>query len=354
MKAALPDVAVHYAVKALPHASVLRTLADEGCNFDIASTGELELLLGEGVRPERIIHTHPIKTEDEVRNAVANGCRTFVYDNPDEIPKFERYRERIKLILRVAFRNPEATVDLSKKFGADAEDVVPLIRLAYQKGLQTIGLSFHVGSQCADSLAHVAAIRVCEGLIAAVSAAGLPALRVLDIGGGFPAPYTGESQGIAEFCRPIQEALAHLPRFIRVISEPGRYMVASAGHTASSVIGRAERVGSPWYYLDDGVYGSFGAQVFDGIYYPLSVLTASTGPTRISHLAGPTCDSGDMVSNGIALPPLAVGDVIIAHLMGAYSCVTANDFNSVPRAKVLILNGPSSKSGVIRVRLPTG
>jgi len=168
LRAALPEVAVHYAIKALPQASVLRTLHDEGCNFDVASTGELELLLDEGVRPERIIHTHPIKTDREIRDAFSRGCRTFVYDNPDEIAKFEPYRDRIKLILRVAFRNPDATVDLSKKFGAETRDVVPLIRLAQSIGLQTVGLSFHVGSQCADSLAHVAAIQVCERLIAAV------------------------------------------------------------------------------------------------------------------------------------------------------------------------------------------
>ena len=128
------------------------------------------------------------------------------------------------------------------------------------------------------------------------------------------------------------------PRNVRVVSEPGRYLVASAGHSAAAVVGKARREGAPWYYLDDGIYGSFGARVFDGIHYPLSVLPAASsrpGPKRLSHLAGPTCDSGDMISDGIPLPNLEPGDIVVAHVMGAYTSVTANDFNSVKRAKIV-------------------
>lgn len=352
LRAALPGVSVHYAVKALPLAEVLSTLHDEGSHFDVASTGELELLRKQGVRPERVIHTHPVKTAQEIDDAVASGCTTFVFDNADEVRKFTPHRERVKLMLRVGFRNADATVDLSKKFGAAPDEALSLLKLAHELGLKVIGLTFHVGSQCATSRAHVRAIEVCNELRASAERARLPPLHVLDIGGGFPAPYQSGTLDIEAFCAPIREALAELPAHVQVISEPGRYLVASAGHSASSVIGRARRDGAPWYYLDDGVYGLFGAQVFDGISYPLTVLTANLGPSKISHLAGPTCDSGDMVSDGISLPPLEIGDVVIAHLMGAYTSVTANDFNSVRRAKVLSLNGPTMESGVIYVGAP--
>lgn len=352
LHAALPGVSIHYAVKALPDASVLNTLYDEGSHFDVASTGELDQLLKLGVRADRVIHTHPIKTDHEIRTAIQSGCTTFVYDNADEILKLRAYAGRIKLILRVAFRNPEATVDLSKKFGAAPSDVLTLLRLAHNFGLSTIGFSFHVGSQCANSRAHVGAIQACKQLMVHVQQAGLPAVRVLDIGGGFPSPYTNGTLDIETFCTPIRNALKELPRFVRVLAEPGRFIVASAGHSAASIVGKANRDGAPWYYLDDGVYGLYGAQVFDGIHYPLSVLTERPGPTRVSHLAGPTCDSGDMVSDGIELPPLEIGDVVIAHVMGAYSCVTANDFNSVRRAKVLPLNVSSRESGVNFVAMP--
>jgi ornithine decarboxylase len=292
-----------------------------------------------------MMHTHPIKTIAEIRTALAYGCDTFVFDNADELRKFKPFRDRVQLLLRIAFRNADATVDLSKKFGAAPADVLPLLNLARSLGLRTIGFSFHVGSQCASSRAHVSAIQTCAELMAEVGAAGLPGLRVMDIGGGFPAPYSSDVPTIEEFCWPIREAVERLPRHVRVVSEPGRYLVASAGHTASAIVGKAYREGSPWYYLDDGIYGSFGAQVFDGIYYPLSVLRAGgarPGPKRVSHLAGPTCDSGDMVSDGIPLPDLDIGDVVVAHVMGAYTCVTANDFNSVKRAKIVVLDAPES------------
>ncbi|MEP7052587.1 MAG: type III PLP-dependent enzyme, partial [Pseudomonadota bacterium] len=344
LRAALPTVQVHYAVKALPEAAVLSALHEEGSHFDAASIGELELLRQVGVAPSRVMHTHPIKTLAEIRTALGYGCNTFVFDNADELAKFKPFKNRIQLLLRIGFRNADATVDLSKKFGAAPCDVLPLLKQAHRLGLRTIGFSFHVGSQCANSQAHVSAIRTCAQLMAAVGAAGLPPLRVMDMGGGFPAPYTVDVPTIEEFCGPIREAVEQLPQCVRVISEPGRYLVASAGHTASAIVGKANREGSPWYYLDDGIYGSFGAQVFDGIYYQLSVLArgARPGPQKISHLAGPTCDSGDMVSDGVSLPDLHIGDVVVAHVMGAYTCVTANDFNSVKRAKIVALDEPEA------------
>ena len=352
LRAALPGVVVHYAIKALPQTSVLGVLSEEGSHFDVASVGELELLREQPVPVDRVIHTHPIKTVEEIRGALAYGCRTFVFDNADELAKFAPFRERVQLILRIGFRNADATVDLSKKFGAPPSAALDLLALARRLGLGVVGFSFHVGSQCADSRAHVRAIETCALLMTAAERAGHPPLRVLDIGGGFPAPYTADVPTIEDFCAPIRSALRQLPSRLRIVSEPGRFLVASAGHSAAGVVGKANRDGEPWYYLDDGIYGSFGAQVFDGIYYPLSVLTAhgrATGPQFLSRLAGPTCDSGDMVSDGIPLPTLRVGDVIVAHVMGAYSCVTANDFNSVKRATVVALDGPaaSGQSGTM-------
>jgi len=345
LRAALPHVTIHYAVKALPEAAVLGTLFEEGSHFDVASIGEIGLLREQHVPPERVLHTHPIKTPQEIERAIAYGCNTFVFDNEAELAKFKPYAHRVQLLLRLGFRNADATVDLSKKFGAPLPDAIGLLKLARRLGLSTVGFSFHVGSQCANSQAHVSAIEACAVLLANVEKAGLPAMQILDIGGGFPAPYASDVPSIETFCAPIRDALQRLPRHVRVVSEPGRYMVASAGHSAAAIVGKARRAGAPWYYLDDGIYGSFGACVFDGIDYPLSVLPAKgskSSPKKLSHLAGPTCDSGDMISDGIALPNLEIGDVLIAHVMGAYTSVTANDFNSVKRAKVISLDGPAA------------
>jgi ornithine decarboxylase len=352
LRAALPTVKIHYAVKALPEADVLRTLHEEGSGFDVASVGEIELLRAQSISAERVIHTHPIKTQREIESALDYGCDRFVFDNAEELAKLAPYRKRVKLLLRLGFRSADACVDLSKKFGAPVSDALELLELSRKLGLETVGFSFHVGSQCASPQAHVSAIATSAELFAAAEEGGLPALSVLDIGGGFPAPYTPDALSIEAFCGPIRQALLELPQHIEVVSEPGRCLVATAGHTASSVIGKAMRAGQPWYYLDDGIYGSFGAKVFDGIDYPLSVISRKhrrPGPTRLSHLAGPTCDSGDMVREGVELPDLEVGDVIVAHVMGAYTSVTANDFNSVKRAKLISLDGPRSlaESGIL-------
>jgi ornithine decarboxylase len=344
LRTALPGVTLHYAIKALPHPEVLATLRDEGSSFDIASSGEIELLRAQGVSPAGALHTHPIKSELEIQRALAWGCNTFVVDNAVELRKFAPFRERVTLLLRASFRNPDALFDLSKKFGCSPRDALDLLELARKLGLRAKGLSFHVGSQCAGPSAHVQAIHACAEIMAAALAAGLPSLDVLDIGGGFPVSYSGESLEIDAFCSPIRKALAALPPYVRVLAEPGRFIVATAAHSLASVIGKAEREGSVWYYLDDGVYGSYSGQIFDHALYPISVISAAQQPARMSYLAGPTCDSVDVIAENLLLPELEIGDLVVGHTMGAYTSVTASEFNSLEKAKVLVLNAPSGAS----------
>jgi len=340
LRTALPGVTLHYAIKALPHPEVLATLRDEGSSFDLASAGEIELLRAQDVSSEQAIHTHPIKSELEIQRALAWGCNTFVVDNAVELYKFRPYRERMSLLLRVSFRSPNAVVDLSKKFGCTPGDVLELLKLAQSLGVRVRGLSFHVGSQCANSVAHVLAIRACHELMTAASAAGLPALDVLDIGGGFPVSYSERSPDIAEFCAPIRKALSGIPPHVRLLAEPGRFIVAPAAHSVSSVIGKAMRGDTLWYYLDDGVYGSYSGQIFDHANYPISIITENEKPARPSCLAGPTCDSVDVVADEISLPELEIGDLVVGHMMGAYTSASATEFNSLEKAKILVLNGP--------------
>ena len=222
LKGALPGVDLHYALKPLPHAAVVSCLRDEGAFFDLATTGEVELVKAQGVSPERCIHTHPIKRDSDIRDALRFGVTTFVVDNVDEIKKFVRYRKRAELLIRVSFRSPSAVVDLSKKFGCEPGAVLGLIEMARRAGIRVRGLSFHVGSQATDPAKYVEAICACTNLVAEALLAGLPALDVLDIGGGFPVSYGDAVMPIDEFCAPIREALAKLPKHVRVIAEPGR------------------------------------------------------------------------------------------------------------------------------------
>jgi len=349
LRKALPGVDLHYALKPLPHPAVVQTVINEGGFLDLATTGEVQLVQRLGIGPDRCIHTHPIKRDPDIRNAVAFGLRTFVADNPDEVRKFARYAGGVDLLLRVSFRSPGAVCDLSRKFGCDPEDVLALARLAAEQGIGVRGLSFHVGSQAADSAKHVEALHACVKLMAAARRDKLGAFDTLDIGGGFPIDYAQPVQDISRFCAPLRAALAKLPERVRIIAEPGRYIVGPSAISVASVMGRARREGHWWYYLDDGLYGSYSGQLYDHARYPVEPLR--DGPERLpSVLAGPTCDSIDVIAENLLLPELRTGDLIVGRAMGAYTWASASEFNFFAKATVVAVNTQPGDAGSVSAR----
>lgn len=343
---ALPGVDLHYALKPLPAAAVVRTIDALGGWLDLATTGEVQLMTRLGIDPARCIHTHPIKREVDIRNALHAGVRVFVADNPDEVRKFRAFRNEAELLLRVSFRSPGAVSDLSRKFGCDPEDALDLARLAAKLGIQVRGFSFHVGSQAPQSQKHVEAIVACIALTRQARRARLGRFDTLDIGGGFPIAYTQPVPDIGRFCGPIRKALADVPKGLRVIAEPGRYIAGPAAIGVASVMGRAEREGHWWYYLDDGLYGSYSGQLFDHARYPIESLKTD-GELKPSVLAGPTCDSIDVIAENLMLPKLKAGDLIIGRSMGAYTWASASEFNFFPRATVVSVNETAGDTGKV-------
>jgi ornithine decarboxylase len=333
-------------LKPMPHPSVVSTIVAEGGWLDLATTGEVQLVERLGVAPERCIHTHPIKREQDIVNATKFGVRTFVADNPDEVRKFARHTQNAELLLRVSFRSPGAVCDLSRKFGCDPEDLLALARLAAELGIEVRGLSFHVGSQAADSAKHVEALQACAKLIAAARKEKLGTFDTLDIGGGFPIDYGQLAQEIGRFCAPIRAALAKLPKRVRVIAEPGRFIAGPAAIGVASVMGRARREGHWWYYLDDGLYGSYSGQLFDHARYPVEPLRDSAERLP-SVLAGPTCDSIDVIAENLMLPELKAGDLIVGRAMGAYTWASASEFNFFPKATVVSVNVEAGDTGKV-------
>jgi ornithine decarboxylase len=346
LRKALPGVDLHYALKPMPHPSVVNTIVAEGGYLDLATTGEVHLVERLGVAPERCIHTHPIKREQDIVNAIKFGVRTFVADNPDEVHKFARHTADAELLLRVSFRSPGAVCDLSRKFGCDPEDLLALARLAADLGVGVRGLSFHVGSQAMDSAKHVEALQACTKLMAAARKEKLGMFDTLDIGGGFPIDYAQPVQDISRFCAPLRSALAKLPKRVRVIAEPGRFIVGPAVLGVASVMGRARREGHWWYYLDDGLYGSYSGQLFDHARYPVETMRDSDERLP-SVLAGPTCDSIDVIAENLMLPELKAGDLIMGRAMGAYTWASASEFNFFPKATVVTVNAKAGDMGSV-------
>jgi ornithine decarboxylase len=334
---ALPGVDLHYALKPLPDRTVVQVLAREGSWFDLATNGEVDLVRDAGIPASRCIHTHPIKRGSDIRHALDFGVRTFVVDNAEEIAKFVASRKRVRLLLRVSFRNPDTVIDLSRKFGCDAEAAIGLIELASRSGLRVAGLSFHAGSQLPRPDKYVEAIDTCGRVIEEAGGRGF-ALEALDIGGGFPIDYLEPAPPIDAFCAPIREALARLPPGLRVIAEPGRFICGPAAIALSTVMGRGRREGRWWYYLDDGIYGVFSGQQYDKMRFPIEPLCGGDRPREPCVISGPTCDSLDVVAEDIPMPVLEIGERLIARQVGAYTISTSTDFNFFPRAKVIAVN----------------
>ena len=343
LQRALPGVDLHFALKPLPHKAVVDTLRSIGAYFDLATAGEIELVAGSNVSPDRTIHTHPIKRDIDIQSALDFGTTTFVVDSLNELRKFTKYRDRARVLVRLSFPNPAVYSDLSRKFGSSPEKAIGIIREANKLDIEVNGLSFHVGSQTLDSTQYVNAIERSIAVMQQVAKAGLATLKCLDIGGGFPVNYGSEGIDIVDYCAPIREALSKCPVGVRLIAEPGRFIVAPAVTSVASVMGQAARNGMNWYYLDDGVYGSFSGIMFDHGDYPIEALRKSSRLYPCV-LAGPTCDSIDVVAQGIMLPKLRDGDLVIAKMMGAYSWASATEFNFFRKATIVPINEQASQN----------
>jgi ornithine decarboxylase len=162
-------------------------------------------------------------------------------------------------------------------------------------------------------------------------------MDVLDIGGGFPVDYAMTGFDAESYFSPIRSALTELPEHISIIAEPGRFLIAPAVTGISTITGKAKRGDYLWYYLDDGICGSYSGQLFDHTSYPLQIFNDSPQRQR-SILAGPTCDSIDIIAEDVELPELQEGDLVIGHMMGAYTHATSTSFNSLAGAKIVVIN----------------
>lgn len=342
----LPRVQIYYAVKANPDPAILETFYNLGASFDVASLSEFLLVhrniehLSDSERQKfiwgKIIYANPIKAIETLKEL--DRYRPLVtYDNPEEVQKVHRYAPHAGLVLRLKVPNTGAVVELSSKFGAPPGEAVRLIRLAHKSGLAVEGISFHVGSQNTNYANYVNALHLAEGILKEARLHGFDKLKILDIGGGFPAPYDPSVRPFEELAAMLNAEFERLfPEQVDLAAEPGRYLVATAATVVASVIGRTQRGEKPSYYLDDGVYQTFSGIVFDRCRY--RVRAFKPGPTSISAVYGPTCDSLDTISLSEALPELNIGDLVYAENIGAYSYATATHFNGFSPAKVVHIN----------------
>ena len=333
---ALPRVEPFYAVKANPHPDVLKALVAAGTGFDVASGAEMETCLAAGARPSRIIFANTIKQAAVIRAAMRRKVTLMTFDSEYELDKIAEHAPGSRVIVRIKVPNVGSIVELSLKFGVDPADAIPLLIKAHRLGLRTAGVSFHVGSQCTRVGNYVDALEMAAIIIRDARLKRIP-LDILDIGGGFPIRHFYDDEDLFDrMARVISKELNRLfDRNMRIIAEPGRFIVGPSATLVMRVIGKAIRENKHWYYLDDGVYGDLSGLIFDHAKYQFSALRA--GRKQLSTLAGPTCDSLDIIARGEDLPELEIGDLVCAHNIGAYSSASATNFNGIAPAKVVLV-----------------
>jgi ornithine decarboxylase len=341
----LPKVQAYYAVKANPDPAIVRTLYRAGASFDVASLQEFMLVhrniqhLGAKEQQDfiwnKIIYANPVKPKETLRTLDAYKPLVTA-DNLLELQKIKEHAPHAGVVIRLRVPNTGSMVELSSKFGCDAGDAVDLIDAAFAMGLTVEGLSFHVGSQCTNFLNFVQALNLAAAVRAEARSRG-HALKILDIGGGFPAPYHRDVKPIEELAARINAEIDRLfPGDIEIIAEPGRFIVATAATAVARIVGKTRRDGKTCYYIDDSVYHTYSGIIFDHCQYRVRALRP--GPTEICAVFGQTCDGLDTISLSEELPDLALDDLVYAENIGAYASASATWFNGFPPAKVVHVN----------------
>jgi ornithine decarboxylase len=333
-KAAMPRVQPHYAVKANPHPAVLRVLIEEGVSFEIASIAELDLLLGLGVPAAEIYYSNPVKSRQYLEYAAAKGVQWYVLDSLEELRKIVSIKPDADLYLRIDAPNVGSDWPLSGKFGVTPAEAEEIVAEAGALRARLAGVTFHVGSQCRNADNWRVGIESAKRIFRKMRLKGLRP-QLLNLGGGYPVRHTKPIPSIETIGEVVNRALAGLPEGMRLMAEPGRYLVSDAGWFVCRVAGTATRGGKRWVYLDAGLFGGI-IETTEGLQY--DVMTERTGKLIPWTVAGPTCDSVDVVMREQLLPEdLRADDFVYIPNAGAYTTAYASNFNGFPLPEVRIL-----------------
>lgn len=345
----LPRVQAYYAVKCEPMPEIVKTLYKAGASFDVASMPEF-MIVHEYIKNmpnkkrlawiwDKIIYANPIKPIETLKEL--DQYRPLVtFDNLEEIHKIKKYAPHAGLCLRIRVPNTGAVVELSSKFGASAGEAVDLILEAVKQGLGVEGLSFHVGSQTTNFENYVQALNLSADIFKEAKERGYDKMNLLDIGGGFPAPYDSSVKPFQELAKIINSELERLfpdPK-IEILAEPGRFMIATAGTSVVRINGKTVRDGKTCYYVNDGAYHTYSGIIFD--HQHCNMFSFRKGKkTENCAVFGPTCDALDVISSAMSLPTdLQLGELMYSTNMGAYSHASSTWFNGFPPAKVVHIN----------------
>ncbi|MDD3886783.1 MAG: type III PLP-dependent enzyme [Victivallaceae bacterium] len=346
LKELFPFAKVYYAVKANPAVEVLELLRDLGSNFDIASRYELDRVLSLGIDPARMSYGNTIKKATDIAYFHSKGVNLFATDSEGDLRNIAKEAPGARVFFRILTEGGEtADWPLSRKFGCHPDMAIDLVMLARELGLKPCGISFHVGSQQRDIGAWDSAIAKVRYIFDYLEGEGLK-LSLINMGGGFPANYISKTNEMTtyadEISRYLEEDFGN--DFPEIILEPGRSLVGESGVLVSEVvlISQKSSMGvDKWLYLDTGKFNGLIETWDESIKYPL-YCEARGEPTEDFIIAGPTCDSQDVMYEYFRNPLPAyikTGDRVYWLTTGAYtSSYSSKEFNGFPPIPVYYIN----------------
>lgn len=330
----LPKADIYYAVKANPAPAILKRLVELGAKFDAASVPEIQACLDAGAKPQDISYGNTLKKAKDIAAAHALGVTLYAIDSDGELSKVAAHAPGAKVYCRILTENGHAEWPLSRKFGCDPDMAVDLLASCQGLGLDPYGLSFHVGSQQIEPGQWDLALTRAAQAYYQLAEMGVK-LKMLNLGGGYPAHYRDDIAPFANYAIAIEDSLVrHFGEDMPAIMiEPGRSIVAEAGVIVSEVVLVAQKSKvdpKRWVYLDVGMFGGLAETLGEAIKYVFKT-SRDDGPCGPVCIAGPTCDGADILyeNTPYELPlDLQAGDRVLIEAAGAYTSTYASvNFN---------------------------
>lgn len=327
---------IFYAVKANSDERILKRLISLNSSFDVASIGELELLLRLGAKNNKISFGNTIKKSRDIKAAYNKGIKIFVADEFAEIDKISENAANSKVFVRIEMSDSDSDWPLTKKFGCNIDKAKELLLYIKEKNLKPYGISFHVGSQCYDKYIWKTALLKVHDIFESMREHGIE-LEFINTGGGMPVKHIREIPKIKEICKVINETIDEYfssYKNLLIAVEPGRSMVGDAGILVSEVILIADKAKNEWIYLDAGVFHGLMETVQDFRYEIL--IPNRKGKNKRYTLSGPSCDSVDTLYDDIYLADdIEIGDKVFFINAGAYTTGYSTYFNGIEPPKVV-------------------
>ena len=339
----LAGVKLYYSLKANDDPALLSYLNARGVGFDVASMNEIHAALQVGAESEQLILSNTIKSPACIREMFKRRVAATTVDNENDLEAIAReatfHSHHPRILVRVKLPALGVDINLNEKFGCSMEVAASLLNRAYELGLPADGIHFHVGTQCKNPDSYLAGLQIAMHILRDLKDVMDLDLKTIDIGGGFP------DEIAAEECGGLERFFAELSEFVKgaqdegfnVIAEPGRVIASGAGIAVSQVIGRNVHEDRDWLYLDDGIYGLYSTAHYEKRKFNFIPIGKSPIDLVSYVIAGPTCDSLDVIGNDVMLPRnINTCDYLLAYQAGAYSISVKSNFNGMGQISTMV------------------